>query len=478
MLASLSQAQGGLYPLPTDRFGADFRRDRGGTIAAYDVALLHIGWYSDWGVSLNPPRPGGIEYVQLVWVANGQFMSLTELGPMVDANPGSLWMIGNEPECIHQGNNTPEQYAQAYHQLYTFIKARDAGAQVAIGGVVQPTPLRLEWLNLALNAYQTAYGQPMPVDVWNIHNMILPEVRDGWGCEIPRGLEADSGRLYTVDDNDNIDIFTQHIIDFRTWMSDRGQRNKPLIISEYGVLMPSEYGFPAARVNAYMNATFDFMLAARDEATGYPADENRLVQRWAWFSLNDRPWNPDTGAGFNGALFDYRYSEYPGVLTSHGVNFKAYTDALLRTDCAIQGSVALQGRPSPPSIQWSIPLTVTVASTSFAVTTDQSGNFTISGLMPGIYNIKVKNGHTLANIRRNVTIVSGNNSVHLGTLLEGDADNNNIVNIVDFSILRSGFSPGFDPRADFNDDGVVNITDFSLLRTNFYRVGDIVVSVP
>ena len=36
-----------------------------------------------------------------------------------------------------------------------------------------------------------------------------------------------------------------------------------------------------------MYGTFDFFLTAVDEVVGYPADGNRLVQQWAWYSLGD-----------------------------------------------------------------------------------------------------------------------------------------------------------------------------------------------
>jgi len=329
LLSPSAHAQGPLYARPTDRFGVALESDFG-LITDYDVASLHVSWYSDYAASLNPLRPGGIEYAQLIWVGSGWFSpSLDQLGPMVDANPGALWMVGNEPECIHQGNSTPEQYAVIYHDLYTFIKARDSTAQVAIGGVVQPTPLRLEWLDGVLNHYQTTYGESMPVDVWNIHNQIVQELKGGWGGDIPAGLTATEGRLYGIEDNDNIEIFRQHIVDFRTWMRDRGERDKPLIISEIGVLFPEEYGYPPERVNAFMDASFDYLLVARDPELGYPEDENRLVQRWLWYSLNDQPWDPDTGEGFNGALFDHRYPEWPGVITSMGIHFREYTGGLL-----------------------------------------------------------------------------------------------------------------------------------------------------
>ena len=54
----------------------------------------------------------------------------------------------------------------------------------------------------------------------------------------------------------------------------------------------------------------------------------------------------------------------------------------------------------------------------------------------------------------------------------GDANNNNIVNATDFSLLRSQFGQsGTGLAADFNNDGVVNATDFSLLRGNFGAAG-------
>jgi hypothetical protein len=358
-LSTMAHGRGPLYPAPTDRFGVVLVNDFG-QITDYDVASLRIAWYSDLSASLSPLLPGGIEYAQLIWVSEGNFSPpLDELGPMIDANPGYLWMIGNEPECIGQGNSTPEQYADVYHQLYTFIKERDSDAQVAIGGVVQPTPLRLKWLDRLLNYYQATYGEPMPVDVWNIHNMILQELRGGWGCGIPRGLTEDSGRLYTVHDNDNFDYFVQHILDFRTWMRDRGERDKPLLITEYGVLMPAQYGFTPERVSAYMNATFDYLLTARDDELGYPADENRLVQRWLWYSLNDKPYDFETRTGFNGALFDYRYPAYPGAITEIGTNFREYTTTLALTPTATPTAT------SAPT-QYAIILPLVIRNQSFA----------------------------------------------------------------------------------------------------------------
>ena len=70
----------------------------------------------------------------------------------------------------------------------------------------------------------------------------------------------------------------------RTWMADHGYRDTPLWVTEYGILMPADYGFSPARVAAFLVATFDDFRTACDPALGLPTDGNRLVQRWLWFS--------------------------------------------------------------------------------------------------------------------------------------------------------------------------------------------------
>lgn len=144
--------------------------------------------------------------------------------------------------------------------------------------------------------------------------------------------------------------------------------------------------------------------------------------------------------------------------------------------CTLRGHVTLQGRPTPPHVRWVTPLTVTVGSTEYAVTTDTSGYFTMTeGLTPGTYDIRVKHAHTLRNVKRGASLVAGQNDVDFGTLIEGDANNNNCVEMLDFVILRSKFGSTIDLRADFNQSGVVDMLDFVWLRVNFGRCGDIEV---
>jgi len=164
----------------------------------------------------------------------------------------------------------------------------------------------------------------------------------------------------------------------------------------------------------------------------------------------------------------------------------AHTDGCVTIEAGacITGAVTLQGRPAPPDPSWSIPVTFTLYPSggitptyTFAPTTDISGTFTVCEIAPATYDLCVKNAHTLSSKRSNVEITLAPNSIALGTLREGDADDDDCVTITDFSLLRLTFarcegSEGFNPGADFNGDGCVNISDFSLLRMSFGECGE------
>ncbi|NLE46648.1 MAG: hypothetical protein GX620_18190 [Chloroflexi bacterium] len=335
------------------------------SILSYDVTSLNLGWYLNWGSQTNPPRPNGMEYAQVLRVsAVGHTPSSSILATRVAANPGALWIIGNEPDCIYQDSVTPEQYAQVYHDAYTFIKSQDATARVAAGGIVQPTPLRIAYLDRVLQAYATRYGDALPADAWNIHSFILREAScavdpdDCWGAEIPPGMDVTHGELYSLDDTDRVDIFEARIVSFREWMRDRGYRNTPLIISEFGTLLPyynpeSLYydadgrAFDADRAASYLATTMDFLRTATDSATGYPPDANRLVQRWLWYSLDD--------TGYGGALFDPYTPTHP--MLALGETLADITSGLTPTVDLVAVDVGQVG-PAPLSLAGTVTLTL------------------------------------------------------------------------------------------------------------------------
>lgn len=273
-------------PAGRERFGVGVPV---GSIADYPVEHLGIGWYVNWRVEVSPARPGGVAFWQMVRVSEGGYRPDAEtIRAAALANPGSVWLIGNEPDVEWQDGITPDRYAELYHELYSLLKSIDPTCRVAIGGVTQPTPLRLAYLDRVLAAYQNRYGGPMPVDIWNVHGFLLREERDSWGVGIPPGFDdVTHGSLLEIDGHDDLLAFREQIVAFRRWMADRGQRDRPLVLSEYGILMPWDYGFGQERVEAFMLATFDLLQTASDDAIGYLPDGNRLVQWWCWYSLAD-----------------------------------------------------------------------------------------------------------------------------------------------------------------------------------------------
>lgn len=256
--------------------------------SAYDLAALRVGWVMNWNAYVAPPVPAGVAFAQTVRFKDGALSPPAgTLTAIAAANPGATWLISNEADVRWQDNVTPEVYARLYHEAYAAIKAGDPSARVAAGGIAQPTPLRLRYLDLMLESYAQAYGAALPAQAWHIHNYMLREERDSWGVDIPPGLPDATGVLYEIDDSGNLEAFRAQIWAFRRWMTERGYGGQPLLVSEFGIPMPENYGFPPERVQTFLRETWRFFLTTTDAALGAPADGGRLVQRWCWYSLAD-----------------------------------------------------------------------------------------------------------------------------------------------------------------------------------------------
>gem|GEM_PF-825872 len=177
------------------------------------------------------------------------------------------------------------------------------------------------------------------------------------------------------------------------------------------------------------------------------------------------PRQTDVTSGVNSALTGL----VNGAVTINGV-------------AALQVNVVIEGQPTPPSAGQAVPLAVTITRSSDSVVvysgtvmTDTNGQFALANLAPGNYRVRVKHVQTLASALE-FTYAGGVQTITVGVLSTGDANNDNTVNITDFSILAVAFGKvngavGYDSRADFNTDNVVNITDFSLLASNFGTLG-------
>jgi hypothetical protein len=272
---------------------------------------------------------------------------LTGLPDLIMRNLGSVWLIGNEPDRKkYQDDLTPEKYAERFFEVATIIKNFDPNAKIGFGSVVQPTPIRIRYLEKSLARLSELAGNRETalsmIDIWSIHAFILTEIGT-WGADIPPGFDCDviscDDAILITDYSDtySIDIFIDRIQYFRNWLNSIGQREKPLWITEYGslfyyweVLCSINSGYDCQNPDngwpteldtiEFMVDTFNFLLQSKDENLGNPNDEDKLVQRWYWYSLNDRL------DSFGGSLFD---PENDKQITELGKAYKRYIEFLI-----------------------------------------------------------------------------------------------------------------------------------------------------
>ena len=178
------------------------------------------------------------------------------------------------------------------------------------------------------------------------------------------------------------------------------------------------------------------------------------------------------------------YSEYA----------RPYMEITYTNKADVDISVELEGADRPLS-GYNIPLTVQFfepgsdpftepALYEFTPTTSESDRQAIcqvTNLLADTYDIATVSEHTLMNIKRNVLISSPSTTVHMGTLLEGNANDDKQVNIIDFSILSASYmtsagDAGYDARADFDRNDIIDIRDFGLLGKNYSQESPIEIA--
>ncbi|MCA9935512.1 MAG: hypothetical protein H6662_13180 [Ardenticatenaceae bacterium] len=269
-------------------------------VAAVDAGLP-VGTFMNWHVDPTQPMRYGVRFWHTIRLGPGGVLTnWADIDRVLAEQPGAVWVIGNEPDVVVQDNLTPQAYARIFHTTVNYIKGRDPSAKIAIAGVSQPTPLRMAYLDIVLDTYQAEYGTPMPIDIWTVHAFVLREEAGSWGVGIPPGMGGAGARLYEISDHGNLDIIKQNLVEFRAWMAGRGYQERPLAVTEYGIVMPHDYGFSPEMVADFMVRSFDYFVNAGN-GTGYGADNGRLVQWWFWFSLYEGQEGYGTGNLYDAA---------------------------------------------------------------------------------------------------------------------------------------------------------------------------------
>ena len=292
----------------------------------YDWATLGASWFHIWGPYMNYTLLG-MEFYAMV-AAYGDLMGTEDLAYLQQRYnwrpqnypPGTVWIISNELEydmfCTKNGTPitcraiTADEYAQKFKKYYDMVRQLQpygSTYKFAIGfinAIVEQT--RPYTLADVLNAYQARYGVPMPVDVFNLHVY-------GFG----RSIDFDY-------------CFTPTVTQYRQVMANKGYRDKPLMITELGVLEGVYVqDIPESYVLDFMVQAFDWLREATSDTTGMPSDGNRLVQQWAWFALTS--WAPGLNQEHKWhrtALFDIDTKQ----ITNVGLQYKDYVENLTHTE--------------------------------------------------------------------------------------------------------------------------------------------------
>jgi len=215
-------------------------------------------WYYDYHYS--SPTVGG--HARLMMVRYKPFGA--QLCRAMRSHPGAWWAAGNEPNDPDQDNRSPREYAEFYHDFYRWAKKTDPRCKVLPAGIADAD---WRWAREFRAEYRRLYGSYPRVDGWNIHNYLLDPGSDPY----------------------DVSEFKRRILAFRHWMLEIGEAEKPLFLTEFGVL----YGAgccqrpldPPEKTVAFMRETVTWLA------------ESDYVQHWAWFILNN-------AGDFNGGLHD------------------------------------------------------------------------------------------------------------------------------------------------------------------------------
>lgn len=236
------------------------------------VLLDKLGdvWYYDYQY-ISPSADGHARLFMVRW---GPFDD--RLREVMRQNPGAWWAAGNEPNDPNQDFRSPEEYARFYHDFYQFAKQTDRGCRVVPAGLADAD---WRWAAEFRDEYRRLYGRFPPLDGWNIHNYLLDERVDPY----------------------DVAEFKRRIIAFRHWVAEIGEGDRPLLLTEFGVL----YGAgccerpldPPAKTVQFMRETVKWLA------------ETDYVQHWAWFIANN-------AGDFNGGL------SREGALTLYGETYR------------------------------------------------------------------------------------------------------------------------------------------------------------
>jgi len=131
--------------------------------------------------------------------------------------------------------------------------------------------------------------------------------------------------------------------------------------------------------------------------------------------------------------------------------------------------------PNAKQVTYTVKNTVGTVLQSGTTTLGATGQFSFDlnpDIVHQVLKVTIKGSHWLANAAWNANIGLAGANFGTATLTNGDINNDNTVNLLDFSALSSAYGSstggtGWNAEADLNGDGTVNLLDFSILSSNY-----------
>lgn len=189
-----------------------------------------------------------------------------------------------------------------------------------------------------------------------------------------------------------------------------------------------------------------------------------------------------------------QYSNDTGSTASGGIlqpSVGLFVDQNMRT---ISGTIGLADYGTTSTVPYTATISIEDMSTNavlqvMEVPLSSSRGYTVPDPRPttgGLYRVSVKVSHWLRKAFSSVSTTAGNTTFNLTLPTNGDVNNDNVIDIADYTGLAFAFDStstdadwfvadanGLRPfDSDLNGDGLVDIADYTILALHFDGVGD------
>ncbi|NJO17176.1 MAG: hypothetical protein HC877_15960 [Thioploca sp.] len=182
-----------------------------------------------------------------------------------------------------------------------------------------------------------------------------------------------------------------------------------------------------------------------------------------------------TALGDSGSTTLHFDSNHTFIISANQQLPQTVPDIPVTFQCQLKYQVNLQEHATPPHPSWITTLKISGDVTGMVTSNELGQGQLPQALANGNYTLCVKNVHTLQN-QVTFTVPLASEFIDFGTLLEGDTDDDNHIDLMDFvqvylSKDQCNGDPNYNANADFNADGCVGIADAQLLASNYGKAG-------